>query len=118
MRNKKYLVPRSKIWIEKNRHLVFGDGRAELLKAIDETGSINKAAHKLNISYRHAWGYIKTTERRFGIKFLQTQKGGKCGGGAILTDRGKEFLNKYERFRKGINEMVDERFGKVFYPKQ
>lgn len=117
MRNKKDLVPRSKIWIEKNRRIVFGDGREELFMAIDETGSINKAARKLNISYRHAWGYIKTTERRLGIKFLQTQKGGRCGGGATLTDKGREFLNNYTRFRNGINKMVDERFKKVFYHK-
>lgn len=115
MRNKKDLVPRSKIWIEKNRHIVFGDGRAELLGTIDETGSINKAARKLNISYRHAWGYIKTTERRLGIKFLQTQKGGRYGGGATLTEKGREFLNNYTRFRKGINEMIDERFKKEYF---
>lgn len=111
---KSNLYPRSKIWIEKEGHLVFGDGRFELFKAIDETGSINKAARKLKISYRHAWAYIKTSEKRLGLEFLQYKRGGKFGGGATLTLKGKEFLRRYGLFRKGINEMVDLKFQKVF----
>lgn len=114
MKEKNNLYTRSKIWIEKKGYLVFGDGRAELFKTIDETGSINKAAHKLKISYRHAWAYIKTSEKRLGIKFLEYKRGGKYGGGATLTTDGKEFLRKYKLFRKGINEMVDLKFQKVF----
>ncbi|MEK6645654.1 MAG: LysR family transcriptional regulator [Candidatus Firestonebacteria bacterium] len=108
------LYPCSKIWIEKKGHLVFGDGRVELFKAIEETGSINKAVHKLNISYRHAWAYIKTSEKRLKVKFLRYKIGGKYGGGATLTEEGKEFLKRYELFRKGINEMVNLKFKKVF----
>jgi molybdate transport system regulatory protein len=117
MKDKSKLIPRSKIWIEKNGFLVFGDGRMELFRVVDEKGSINKAASKLNISYRHAWAYIKASERRLGIKLLKTQTGGRYGGGARLTDQGRALVVKYEKFRKGINEMVDNRFKKVFGPK-
>lgn len=37
---------KSKIWLEKRNGLIFGEGKSELLKAIDETGSISKAAKK------------------------------------------------------------------------
>lgn len=35
---------KSKIWIESNGQILLGEGRVSLLKAIDETGSLNKAA--------------------------------------------------------------------------
>lgn len=57
---------RSKIWIEVNGEPVFGRGRRFLLEAIDTHGSINKAAHDVDISFRKAWGHIKAMEERLG----------------------------------------------------
>jgi len=61
---------RCKMWLEEDDHL-FGDGVANLLESIDELGSISQAAAKLNISYRRAWGLIKKSESRMGIKLLK-----------------------------------------------
>lgn len=105
---------KSKIWIEKNGKPVFGDGRANLLETIDERGSINNAAKELGMSYRHAWGEIRLMEERLGIKLIKTRIGGRKGGGTILTDEGRGFLDKYHKFRDGINELVDKRFEKIF----
>jgi molybdate transport system regulatory protein len=105
---------RSKVWIEVDGEPVFGSGRQLLLKAIDEYGSINKAAKKIHISYRKAWGYIKAMEDRLGIKLVERQVGGRNGGGAILTEDAREFLCKYDRLEEGIKEFVDERFKGVF----
>jgi len=105
---------KSKIWIEKDGKPVFGDGRATLLETIDRLGSINKAAREMKMSYRHAWGEVKLIEKRLGMKLLKTQVGGRKGGGAILTAEGREFLERYHRFRDGINELVNERFEKIF----
>jgi molybdate transport system regulatory protein len=41
-----------KIWLERNGKVIFGQGRSILLRAIDECGSLNSAAKKLNMSYR------------------------------------------------------------------
>ncbi len=43
---------KSKIWIESDGKILLGEGRVQLLKAIKETGSLSKAAKKLNMSYK------------------------------------------------------------------
>jgi molybdate transport system regulatory protein len=105
---------RSKIWIEVGGEPVFGRGRRFLLEAIDSHGSINRAAQEVDISFRKAWGYIKAMEERLGVKLVERQKGGKNGGGALLTDEARDLLKKYEALEKGIQELVDKRFRAIF----
>lgn len=105
---------RSKFWIEIDEEPVFGRGRRFLLEAIDTHGSINQAAKEINISYRKAWSYIKTMEDRLGIKLVVRYVGGRNGGGALLTDEAREFLEKYKIVEEGLREIVDERFRHVF----
>jgi molybdate transport system regulatory protein len=105
---------KSKLWIEVDGQPAFGRGRRFLLEAIDNYGSINRAAKEINISYRKAWGYIKSMEERLDIKLIERQTGGKNGGGAVLTEEARKFLRKYEALEKGIQELVDQRFKKVF----
>ena len=105
---------KSKLWIEVDGEPVFGRGRSFLLRAIDKHGSINRAAKEINISYRRAWSYIKAMEERLGIELVQRKSGGKNGGGAVLTEKAKEFLRKYEEMEEGIRDMVDERFRAIF----
>jgi len=105
---------RSKLWIEVDGKPVFGRGRRFLLEAIAKYGSINQAAKEISISYRKAWGYIKAMEDRLGIKLIERQTGGKNGGGAILTEEAKVFLKNFEALEKGMQELVDERFNKIF----
>lgn len=105
---------RCKIWVEHDDALVFGSGRYKLLQAIDETGSINEAATQVRISYRAAWGKIKATEERWGVKLLERHVGGKGGGGATLTDDARELMTRYIEFERQARAAVDEQFQKVF----
>lgn len=110
----KHLKPKSKIWLEKDGKLVFGDGKAEILMAVKKTGSLSGAAKKLKMSYRHTWGYINAIEKRLGVKLIEKKIGGKGGGGSKLTECGKDLLKRYKNFRQGINEMVDKKFKETF----
>lgn len=105
---------RYKFWLEKKGEVVVGNGKVSLLKLIDEMGSIQKAAEKMGMSYRHAWGFLQKIEKRSGIKFVETQVGGKEGGGARLTREGREFLKKYSAFRDGIDEFIERKFRIAF----
>jgi formylmethanofuran dehydrogenase subunit E len=105
---------RSKVWLEREKEPVFGRGRMFLLQGIEKSGSINQAAKRINLSYRKAWSYIKAMEERLGIKLVDRRAGGKNGGGAVLTEDARHFLKKYEALEKGIQDIVDERFSKVF----
>ena len=105
---------RSKIWVEVGGEPVFGRGRRFLLEAIDKHGSINRAAREINISYRRAWSYINAMEERLGIGLVERHTGGKNGGGAVLTDEARKFLEKYALLEEGIRELVDEKFKNIF----
>lgn len=106
---------RSKLWIEAGGEPVFGRGRRFLLEAIDSHGSINQAAKEVDISFRKAWSHIKVMEERLGIKLVVRQAGGKNGGGAVLTNEARTFLKKYALLERGLQEVVDKSFKKVFH---
>jgi molybdate transport system regulatory protein len=103
-----------KVWLEKDGEVLVGNGKVGLLQRIDELGSIQRAAEKNGMSYRHAWGMIQKIEKRSGFKFVETQVGGKEGGSARLTPQGKEFLNQYSAFRRGLDEVIGKKFLKAF----
>jgi len=103
-----------KFWLEKEGEVIAGSGKANLLEKIDELGSIQKAAEEMKMSYRHAWGFIKTIEKHSRAKFVETQVGGRDGGGARLTPEGKSFLTQYEAFSKGLDELIEKKFRKAF----
>lgn len=106
--------PRLKVWVVFGERTKFGDGRAQLLELIDELGSIKKAVARFGMSYRNAWGYIQELEKAAGFKFLERRPGGGPEGGARLTEKGKAFLKRYWRFRRGLDEVASRHFARSF----
>ena len=54
-----------KIWIENKVGQAFlGDGRANLLQAIKDTGTLSAAAKQMKMSYRKAWYHLNEMEKR------------------------------------------------------
>ncbi|HDJ26038.1 MAG TPA: LysR family transcriptional regulator, partial [Candidatus Bathyarchaeota archaeon] len=80
----------------------------ELLRAVDEVGSIMGACRRLKLSYRKAMSYLRKMEERLGRKMVRTRKGGKGGGGAELTDDCRELLNAYGALKKAIQEALEK----------
>ena len=79
------LIPKFKLWFSTaDSEGVFGDGKWRLLKAIDDKGSLKKAAESLGISYRKAWGDLKKAESCLGTRLIEKIRGGKDGGKTIL----------------------------------
>ena len=101
---------RVKFWIENNGEVVVGGGKTALLQAVDRLGSIQGAADEFGMSYRHAWGAIKKIEKRAGFKIVDTKLGGKEGGGARLTEKGKAFVDRVDSLLSDLNSMVAKRF--------
>jgi molybdate transport system regulatory protein len=70
----------------------------ELLKYIDECGSITQASKQANIPYRSALKYIENLETDLNNSIVATKRGGKGGGGGSkLTDDGKLILKEYRK---------------------
>ena len=91
--SKQDLRPQIRIMFRKA--IAMGPGKADLLRAIDETGSISGAARQMEMSYRRAWLLVDTMNQAFKLPVVVTLTGGKAGGGAAVTDFGKEVLARY-----------------------
>ena len=91
--SKQNLKPQIRIMFRKA--IAMGPGKADLLRAIDETGSISGAARQMEMSYRRAWLLVDTMNQAFKSPVVVTLTGGKAGGGAAVTEFGKEVLRRY-----------------------
>jgi molybdate transport system regulatory protein len=102
------------VWVVFTDRVKFGDGRAELLELIEELGSIHKAVARLGMSYRNAWGYLQELDTAAGFKFLEPRPGAGSRSGMRLTRRGRLFLERYRRFREGLDQVVARQFTRAF----
>jgi molybdate transport system regulatory protein len=75
--------------------IAIGPGKAELLAAIAEKGSISGAARHMGMSYRRAWLLVETMNRCFKQPVVISTAGGKHGGGAQLSRLGQQALEIY-----------------------
>jgi molybdate transport system regulatory protein len=104
---------KSRIWIELDNEEFLGEGKVQLLKAIDKTGSLSKAAKSLNISYKRAWDMInavnKSSNRTVTIKNI----GGKGGGGTELTPYGKSLIKVFEDMNTCCWKFLDGQLEKI-----
>jgi molybdate transport system regulatory protein len=106
--------PRLKVWVVVDDRVKFGDGRASLLDAIVELGSLQRAVARFGMSYRSAWGYFRDLERATGFPLLERHPGGGKTGGTRLTPEGRRFLERYRRFRQGLDAVVEGHFRRSF----
>jgi molybdate transport system regulatory protein len=82
------------------RGLVFGPGKAELLRHIAETGSIVRAAAQMEMSYNRAWTLVRDMNALFRKPLVSRTRGGAAGGGTVLTAAGKDVLRRYTRMEE------------------
>jgi len=75
--------------------IALGPGKVDLLEEIDRSGSISKAARELGLSYRRAWTLVDTMNKSFRSPLVKGSVGGKRGGGAHLTQLGKQMAKIY-----------------------
>lgn len=97
----------TKLWLTEDGKPLIGKGKAQLLRAIDEEKSLNKACKKFGISYKHAWKMLKKIEERSDNKVVESIKGGK-NQGTFLTDFAKELLQEYDNQINIIHETVED----------
>ncbi|MEM0277456.1 winged helix-turn-helix domain-containing protein [Pyrobaculum sp.] len=102
-----------RIWVDKDGQEIIGPGIYNILKALEETGSIASAARKLGYSYKFIWTYIKKLEDTLGVPLVESRRGGKERGVSELTEVGKLLLKYYEDMSKeveGITKIWEGRF--------
>lgn len=100
------------IWLETGDGQALGRGRAQLLQMIKEQGSLNRAAAKLGMSYRAAWGKLKKTEQAIGQKLVYKEGGRRKG--YKLTDLAEQLLENYNAWCTEIEEYALEKASRRF----
>lgn len=104
-----------KIWIEdENKNLIFGSGKTEILKYIQETGSISEAAKLVGMNYKKAWTHIKILEEYIEDDLVITKKGRAQDSGSKLTSKAQELMNLYKTLDEDIKEYSKKRFKELF----
>ncbi|HNZ11287.1 MAG: Bacterial regulatory helix-turn-helix protein, lysR family [Deltaproteobacteria bacterium ADurb.Bin151] len=93
-----------KVWIEKDGKVLFGRGRDDILKAIDEQRSLNAAAKRLEMSYRAAWGRLKASEERIGIKLVEV---GIHDKSMQLTQQARALIERFEKLEKDVEKLLN-----------
>ena len=102
---------RSSQWIvDENDNIVIGEGRAEILKNIEKTGSINQTAKVMKMSYKAVWSKIKATEKHLDTRIVHTDR----KEGSRLSREGKELLEKYSRLKEECMSVDDKIFSRFF----
>lgn len=84
--------------------VALGPGKAQLLEAIRDTGSIASAGRRMGMSYKRAWSLVVTMNRCFREPLVSVNRGGSDGGGAALTDLGQRILVDYRRLTTLVEE--------------
>lgn len=99
--------PRLRLRIEFAGAHTLGPGKIQLLEAMQESGSISAAARSMGMSYRHAWEMLDDVNRCFGGRVFETESGGRAGGGARVTDFGRELIARYHALRDKADDALD-----------
>ena len=113
--------PQYKIWLSTGTgEGIMGDGKWQILKAIEKTGSLMAATESLGLTYRRTWGDLKKIEEQLGFQILDKSRGGKDGGKSTLTPEGKRLVEAFDHlharvdgviqlaFKEFINEITNE----------
>ena len=99
-------MTRLRIRIEFEGNHTLGPGKVQLLEAVAEHGSISAAARSMSMSYRHAWELLDDVNRCFREPAIETETGGRSGGGARLTDFGRSLISRYRTMQAKAGEAL------------
>ena len=94
----------------------FGPGVCELLERIRETGSIQAAAARMELSYTKAWKILNRAEQELGTSLITRVSGGRNGGSSTLTPAGEEAVKNFREMEGKLAAYADELLETTWHP--
>ena len=76
--------------------------RIALLEAVGELGAISAAAKRLGLSYKGAWDGVQALNNLFDAPLIVANAGGKAGGAARVTPRGRAVIKAFRGVEREI----------------
>jgi len=95
-----------RIWVENSNGKIFGRGRVELLERIKASGSIRQAALQMKMSYKQAWDMINHMNQNLSSPVVITQRGGKGGGKALVTEVGLKAVEQFHLLQSKFQQFL------------
>ncbi|MDR2172856.1 MAG: TOBE domain-containing protein [Burkholderiales bacterium] len=95
-----------RFWVERGPHVFLGRGRVDLLEKINISHSIAEAARQLSMSYKTAWDMINAMNNLADQPLVVRAKGGRQGGGTVLTDYGQQVIAHYRAMEQEYETML------------
>ncbi|MEJ2409446.1 MAG: LysR family transcriptional regulator [Novosphingobium sp.] len=92
-----------KIQIYCGEEIAMGPGKADLLEAIRDHGSISAAGRAMEMSYRRAWLLVDAMNRCWQEPLVHTVPGRAEGSGARLTPMGERVLAHYRSLQSALH---------------
>ncbi|MCU0503550.1 MAG: LysR family transcriptional regulator [Anaerolineae bacterium] len=108
------ISPHANLWVERDGRVVLSLWRVQLLEAIEATGSINAAAERMQVQYHRAWDRLQEMEQGLGVPLIERHVGGQGGGGARLTEAGRQYVACFNVFARSVEGLISEQFNQAF----
>ena len=102
----KKIAVRPRIRATRGDVILLGPGKADLLAAIGESGSIRSAAEQTGMSYMRAWSLVRTMNAAFRAPLVERTRGGSSRGGAALTALGRRVLALYQEMERRASRAI------------
>ena len=92
----------------------YGPGAHQVLRLVEETGSLSSACRHMGISYTKGRKIVSTLEEQLGHSVIESRQGGKDGGFSCVTPEAKKLMQSYDAFCQEAEESLQELFGRHF----
>ena len=90
----------------RDAEVFLGTAQIRLLKQVLKDGSILAAAKNLKMSYQHAWHMLDKVNQLSPLPVLIRQKGGRDGGGCIVSSYGLKLIRTFEAKELALKEFL------------
>ncbi len=107
------MTVKHEVWLDQDGQ-AFGKEAAELLRKIEEAGSLKGAAAEMKMSLTKAWHMFRDIEQALGFMLLKRTVGGASKGGSELTPEGRNLMRRYEALSQDVEETLQEIYVKHF----
>lgn len=94
-------------------HSSVGPGKISLLEAIRDAGSLSQGARNVGMSYRRACLLVESLRQSFREPLTVASKGGKAGGGMLVTEFGDALIKNYRELERDFAILAERRLHSI-----
>ena len=94
--------------------LLYDSRLSMLLHLVEDTRSVREACSLMQMSYSTAWNMLNHVEDELGFPLVVRNRGGASGSGSVLTEKGKQLMDAYDRFFAHLSQEARQLYSKLF----